>query len=400
MGSGSFLKQSFEITRLNVLTLPRRLGSSAATVFGVAGVVAVFVGVLSIGAGFRKTLSSTGGPSNVIVLRGGTDTEMNSLLGRRSTNVVADGPGIARTAEGETLASTELFVIVDLPKRSTGTLANVPLRGVGPRAFEVRDSVEIIAGRRFTTGRNEILVGVAAAAEFAGLDLGNTLRWGDNEWTVVGIFRTGGTIAESELWCDVGVLAPAYKRGNTYQSVYARLESPERFAELKASLTSDPRLDVAVLKESDYFAGQSQALVGIVNGLGFVITFLMALGAIFGAFNTMYTSVSARTREIATLRAIGFPAAPVVVSVLLESVFLSLLGGAIGAGAAYLAFDGYRAATLNWQSFSQVAFAFAVTPALLIGGLLWALVIGLFGGLFPALRAARMPVTAALREGG
>jgi putative ABC transport system permease protein len=398
MRSGSFLAQALAVSRLNLLTIPRRLGSSAATVFGVAGVVAVFVGVLSIGQGFQKTLSSTGGPSNVIVLRGGTDTEMNSLLGRRSTTVISDGPGIARDADGETLASSELFVIVDLPKRSTGTLANVPLRGVGPKALEVRGNVEIVAGRMFETGRNEIMVGTAAAAEFAGLDLGNTLRWGENSWTVVGIFKTNGTIAESELWCDVGVLAPAYKRGNTYQSVYARLVSPADFAGLKSTLTSDPRLDVAVLKEADYFSSQSTMLVGIVNGLGFVITFLMALGAIFGAFNTMYTAVSARTREIATLRALGFPAAPVVVSVMLESVVLSLLGGAIGAGAAWLAFDGYRAATLNWQSFSQVAFAFAVTPALLIGGLLWALLIGVVGGLFPAIRAARLPISAALRE--
>ena len=398
MRSGSFLSQALAVSKLNLLTIPRRLGSSSATVFGVAGVVAVFVGVLSIGQGFQKTLSSTGGPSNVIVLRGGTDTEMNSLLGRRSTTVIADGPGIARDAAGETLASAELFVIVDLPKRSTGTLANVPLRGVGAKALAVRGNVEIVAGRMFETGRNEILVGTAAAAEFEGLDLGNTLRWGENSWTVVGFFKTNGSIAESELWCDVGVLAPAYKRGNTYQSVYARLDSPEGFAHLKTTLTSDPRLDVAVLKEADYFSSQSTMLVGIVNGLGFVITFLMALGAVFGAFNTMYTAVSARTREIATLRALGFPAAPVVVSVMLESVVLSLLGGAIGAGAAWLAFDGYRAATLNWQSFSQVAFAFAVTPALLLGGLLWALLIGVVGGLFPAIRAARMPVSAALRE--
>jgi putative ABC transport system permease protein len=396
--SGSFLQQSIAVSKLNLLTLRQRLGSSAATVFGVAGVVAVFVGVLSIGEGFEKTLASTGGPENVIVLRGGTDTEMNSILGRRSTNVIADGPGIARDAMGETLASSELFVVVDLPKRSTGTPANVPLRGVGSRAFDVRGTVRIVAGRTFETGRNEILVGRAAAAEFAGLDLGNTLKLGDNLWTIVGVFETGGTIAESELWCDVGVLAPAYKRGNTYQAVYVRLDAPSSFEPLKDSLTADPRLDVAVMREADYFAGQSTALVSIVSGLGFVITFLMALGAVFGAFNTMYTAVSARTREIATLRAIGFPAAPVVVSVMFESVCLSLLGGAIGGGAAWLAFDGYRAATLNFQSFSQVAFAFNVTPALLVGGLVWALLIGLVGGLFPALRAARLPVSAALRE--
>lgn len=397
-GFRATIGQAAAVARLNVLTIPERLGSSLATVFGVAGVVAVFVGVLSIGEGFHKTLASTGGPDSVIVLRGGTDTEMNSVISRNSTIVIADGPGLARDADSRPAASAELFVIVDLPKRSTGTAANVPLRGVGAAAFEVRDEVRMVQGRRFEAGRNELIAGRAATAQFSGLEVGNTLHWGDNDWKVVGIFESGGTVAESELWCDAAVLAPAYHRGTTYQSVYARLSSPDRFAAYRKALTSDPRLDVAVEKESDYYASQSQALVTIIDVLGGLITALMGLGAAFGAMNTMYTAIAARTRDIATLRALGFSPMPVVIGVFLESILLALAGGVLGGVAAWLAFDGYRAATLNWQSFSQVAFAFAVTPRLLVLGILIATGVGLLGAVLPAWRAARLPVTAALRE--
>jgi putative ABC transport system permease protein len=395
---GSILRQIGAVARLGVMTIPERLGSSLATVFGVAGVVAVFVGVLSIGEGFQKTLAGTGGPENVIVLRGGTDTEMNSVVGRRSTLVIADGPGLARDPDGRVLASAELFVIVDLLKKSTGTPANVPLRGVGAAAFDVRGNVRIVEGRRFEPGTNELIAGRAAAAQFSGLEVGHRLHWGDNVWTVVGLFAAGGSVAESELWCDAAVLAPAYRRGNTYQAVYARLAAPDRFAGYRAALTGDPRLDVAVLKESDYYASQSQALTSVVRVLGGLVTVLMGLGAAFGAMNTMYTAIAARTREIATLRALGFSPLPVVAGVFLESLLLAGSGGVVGGAAAWLAFDGYRAATLNWQSFSQVAFAFAVTPRLLVAGVVIAIAVGFLGALLPAWRAARLPVTAALRE--
>ncbi len=396
--SGSTLRQVAAVAQLGLRTVPERLGASLATVLGVAGVVAVFVGVLSIGEGFRKTLASTGDPESVIVLRGGTDTEMNSVVGRTTTRIVQDAPGLAMGRSGQPIASAELFVVVDLPKRSTGTSANVPLRGVGRAAFDVRGNVHLVEGRRFEPGSNEIIAGRAAAGEFAGLEVGNTLHWGDNDWKVVGIFTTGGTVAESELWCDANVLQPAYRRGNTYQSVYARLSSPGRFAAFKKALTDDPRLDVAVLRENDYYAGQSQALVKIVRYLGTLITVLMGLGAAFGAMNTMYTAIAARTREIATLRALGFSPLPVVVGVFLESMLLALAGGVLGGALAWVAFDGYRAATLNWQSFSQVAFAFAVTPQLLLLGIAISVVVGFIGALLPAIRAARLPVTAALRE--
>jgi putative ABC transport system permease protein len=393
----NWFSQVLAVTGLNLRTIGQRRGASLAAVVGVAGVVGVFVAVLSMAEGFRRTLTSTASEDTAIVLRSGSDSEMMSGLVREDTRVIAEAPGVLRAGQGP-VASAELYVIVDVPKRSTGTDANVPLRGVQPAAFDVRNEVEILEGRRFEPGKNEVIVGRAAAAEFAGLDLGSTMRWGESEWQVVGIFAAGGGLAESEIWCDAGVLQPAYRRGNSFQSVYAKLESPEAFDRFKDTLTTDPRLDVKVVREADYYAEQSQVLYGIITGLGYVIASLMAVGAVFGALNTMYTAVAARTREIATLRALGFRGGPVVISVLAESLLLALVGGALGAGLAYLIFDGFQTATMNWASFSQVAFAFAVTPKLLLLGIVCALLMGLLGGLFPAVRAARMPVATALRE--
>lgn len=393
----NWLSQVVAVTGLNLRTVGQRRGASLAAVVGVAGVVAVFVTVLSIAEGFRKTMTAGASPDTAIVLRSGTDSEMMSGIVRDQARIIAEAPGVRRAAAGP-VASSELYVVVDVPKRSTGTDANVPLRGVQPAAFSVRDQIRIVQGRRFEPGRNEVIVGKAAAAEFAGLDLGNHLHWGENDWTVVGIFTAGGGLAESEIWCDVGVLQPAYRRGNTFQSVYAKLESPAAFDRFKDALTTDPRLDVKVVRESDYYAEQSRALYAIITGLGTTIAVLMGVGAVFGALNTMYTAVASRMREIATLRALGFNSGPVVISVLAESLALALLGGLLGGGAAYLAFNGYQAATLNWSSFSQVAFAFTVTPRLLVQGIVYALLMGLVGGLFPAIRAARLPVATALRE--
>jgi putative ABC transport system permease protein len=391
------LSQILAITGLNLRTLPERRGASAATLFGIAGVVAVFVGVLSIAEGFRAAMRSTGAEDIALVMRTGTDSEMMSGIGRDDTEIVKQAPGILRDAEGP-IASAELFVIVDLPKRSTGSEANVPLRGVQARAMAARTGLQLTAGRMFEPGKNEVIAGASAAREFAGLDLGRTLRWGRNEWTVVGIFTAGGTVAESELWCDVAVLQPAYQRGNTFQSVRVKLASAGDFGRFKDALTADPQLEVQVQRESEYLASQSRTLTQIIQGLGTIIAVLMGIGAVFGALNTMYSAVSARTREIGTLRALGFGSGPLVVSVLVESMVLAALGGALGAGFAWVAFDGFQAATLNWQSFSQVAFAFAVTPSLLVQGIVYALAMGLVGGFFPAIRAARLPVTAALRE--
>jgi putative ABC transport system permease protein len=391
------LSQLFALIGVNLRTLGQRRGSALSTVVGVACVVAVFVVLLSIGEGFRATLAATGRPDSALVLRGGSDSEMMSGLQVDATRIIADAPGVARAVSGPQ-SSAELFVVVDLPKRSTGTDANVPLRGVQPAAFAVRKNFRILTGRTFEPGRNEIIVGRGAAEQFAGLDLGRTLRWGESQWTVVGTFSDGGSLSESEIWTDARVLQPAYRRGNTFQSVHALLQSPEAFTAFKDSLTADPRLDVKVVRESEYYAGQSQALTLLVRSLGGFITGLMALGAIFGALNTMYNAVAGRTREIATLRALGFGRGPVVLSILGESLVISLLGAAIGGAVAYFGFNGFQTSTLNWQSFSQVAFAFKVTPALLVAGIVIALTIGLIGGLLPALRAARLPVATALRE--
>ena len=392
-----FPAQILTMVVLTLRTVPQRAGSSLVAVTGVAGVVVVFVAVLSIAEGFRAALAGAGSPDTAIVMRGGSDTELSSILPLESTRVIRDAPGVRRSAEG-VVASAELFVVVDVPKRSTGTPANVPLRGVEPAAFGVRDEVRIVEGRTFRPGTNEIIVGRSAAAQFAGIDLGSTQRWGESAWEVVGIFEAGGTIAESEIWCDARVLQPAYRRGDSFQSVYARLDSPDAFDAFKDALTTDPRLDVMVEREEDYYLGQTQAVTAIITGIAGVIAFLMGIGAVFGAINTMYTAVAARTREIATLRALGFSSGPVVISVMAESVALALVGGLLGGLLAYAGFNGYQTATINWQTFSQVAFAFRVTPALLVQGITWAVVMGFFGGLFPALRAARLPVATALRE--
>jgi putative ABC transport system permease protein len=385
------ISQILAVTALNIRNLRERVASSVVAIVGVAGVVTVFVAVLSIAEGFRATLASTGSPATAIVMRGGTDTEMNSILQRDDTRVVADGPQVQS-------ASAELFVIVDVPKRTTGTAANVPLRGVQPGAFDVRGNLRIVEGRRFEPGRNEVIVGRAAANQFAGLDMGATLRWGESEWRVVGIFETDGSASESEIWCDASVLQPAYRRGDSFQSVYVRLSSADAFPAFKDALTTDPRLNVRVEREQEYFADQSVMIHALITQLGVIIAGLMGIGAVFGALNTMYSAVAARTREIATLRALGFGGTPIVISVLIESIVLSVVGGLIGGVLAYVGFNGYQTATMNWQSFSQVAFRFAVTPSLLGQGMFYATLMGAIGGLLPAVRAVRLPIVNALRE--
>jgi putative ABC transport system permease protein len=392
-----WLSQVVVVSLLNLRTIRQRVTSSMVAVVGIAGVVAVFVAVLSMAQGFQRTMATTGSPDTAIVMRSGADSEMVSILTIDDVRLIGDATGVRRNEKGP-VASGELFVIVDLPKRTTNTTANAPLRGVGPNAFAVRPNVRIVEGRRFETGRNEVIVGRGAAGQFAGLEIGRTLKFGQGDWTVVGIFDAGGTMSDSELWCDAAVLQPAYRRGNSFQTVYAKLESPEAFTRFKDALTTDPRLNLKVLRETDYFAEQSQLVSNLITTLGAGIALLMGIGAIFGAVNTMYSAVAARTREIATLRALGFGGGPVVVSVLAESVLLALVGGAIGGAVAYIGFNGFQTSTINWQTFSQVAFAFAVTPGLIVAGIVYALVMGLVGGLLPAVRAARLPIVAALRE--
>lgn len=393
-----WIRQVVAVTLFSLASIRQRLGSSLVTVAGIAGVVMVLVGVLSIASGFQRTLMTSGDPASVIVMRSGSDGEMTSGIGLEDSRIIADAPGIARTADGRPMVSSELYVVLDLTRRSGDTPSNVPLRGVDPElTYPVRGNVEIIEGRAFEAGRNEVIAGRGAAAAFAGLDVGSTIEVGQNEWTVVGIFAAEGTVIESEIWCDARVLQPAYRRSG-FQSVYARLTSVDAFDELKETLTSDPRLDVKVERTNDFYSGQSSAFTTFIRVVGFLIGGLMGIGAIFGAVNTLYTAVASRSREIATLRALGFGASPVVLSVLFEAMVLAAAGGTLGALLAYVLFNGYQTATMNFQTFSQIAFAFAVTEDLMILGLVYALLMGLVGGLLPAIRAAVMPVASALRE--
>jgi putative ABC transport system permease protein len=393
----NFFRQLGTLIAFNLRTLPARKGSSAVAVIGVAGVVAVLVGVLSIGEGFKRVMIAAGSPDTAIVLRGGADSEMTSVLTRDDVELVRNAPAVARSG-GEPLASPELFVLVDLPKRSTGTEANVPMRGVRKEAFAVRPEIKVVEGKMFAWGTNEVIVGRSAQTQFKNTEVGTLLKFGQTQWRVVGVFEGKGGIAESEVWADAAVLAPAYHRGSSYQTVLVKLASAGSFQQFKDSLTSDPRLNVKVERETDYYAAQSRGMRLLVTGLAVIVCGLMGLAAIFGALNTMYTAVAARSRDIATLEALGFGGGAVMISVIFEALFLALAGGILGALGAYLAFDGYRSATMNWQTFSQVAFAFDVTPNLMIGAILYALFIGAVGGFFPAIKAARIPVALALRE--
>lgn len=392
----NWLTQIAALIGFNLRSLPARIGSAAAAVFGVAGVVAVLVGVLSIGEGFRQVMVAAGSPDTAVVLRSGADSEMSSVLLRDDVEIIAHAPGVARAGDVP-LASPELFVLVDLAKRSTGTDANVPMRGVRKEAFLVRPEIKVVEGRMFGWGTSEVIVGRGANHQFAKTEVGTVLQFGQTQWKVVGVFEGKGGISESEVWADAAVLAPAYHRGSSFQTVLVKLASAGSFQQFKDALTSDPRVNLKIERETDYYAAQSRTLRGLVTGLAAVVCTLMGLGAMFGALNTMYTAVSSRAREIATLEALGFGGLAVMISVMFEALLLAFIGGIVGSVGAYLAFDGYRSATMNWQTFSQVAFAFDVTPALMGGAILYALLIGLVGGFFPAIRAARLPVALALR---
>ena len=395
---GNWLAQIGAVTVMNLRNMRERASSTIVALFGVTGVVTVVVGVLSINEGFRAVLQRAGAEDVAIVLRGGATDEMTSGFAQDATRVIADAAQIVRDGN-RPVASSELYVIVDVPMKAKGTPAYVPLRGVTAAAApELRQGFEITEGRMFTPGTFEIIVGRGAASEFAGLEVGKTLRSGTTDWNVVGHFRDRGSIAESEIWTDAPVLQGVYKRGTSFQSVRARLTSAQAFQAFKDGLTTDPRLNVRVFTERQYYEEQSRTITAIVGSVGMVIAILMGLGAIFAAVNTMYSAVSARAREIATLRALGFGRFPIVVSVLVEAALIGVAGGAIGMTIAYFAFNGLQASTLNWTSFSQITFAFAVTPQLAVQGMVYALILGLLGGFFPSIRAARQPIVRGLRE--
>jgi len=381
-------------TQVGVSSLPGRWGGASVVVIGIGGVVAVLVSMLAMAAGFRATLNASGSDDTAIVLRGGSQTEVNSVITRNQAVLLETLDGVARAANGRALVSPEMSQVIYLPSRADGSEANVQLRGVGPRAWDIRSNVRIIEGRAFQPGLRELIVGQGVVGQYRGVAVGDTLRLRNQDWTVVGVFASGDAL-ESELWTDIDTLSSFYRR-TAYQSVVVTLDGADGLARFKAALADDPRLRLDAESTRRYFGRQAGNMSNVIQMLGTVVGAIMAVGAAFGALNSMYAAIAARAREMATLRAIGFGGVPVVVAVLLETLLLALVGGVIGGALAWLVFNGYSASTMG-SNFSTVVFAFDVTPELLWTGLKWALGIGLIGGLFPALRAARVPITTALR---
>lgn len=383
------------VTAINLKSIAQRRWLSLSTVIAIALVVVVLLAFLAMANGFQRTIAGSGSEDIAIVLRAGSQAELNSTVSRDQVRVLEDGPGIARGSDGKPLISPELYLVVDGIKRSTQTKANLPLRGIGEQGGELRRNVVITAGRMFNRGSNEIVVGKALLREFDGLELGSTVSFGATRWTVVGIFEAGGGVFESEIWADLNVVQSLFNRNNIVQTVRARLTGPSSLAELKKFSDTDPRLKLDVKSEAAYFAEQASQTSDLIQRLGWPLAIAMAVGAIAGALNTMYSSVASRATEIATLRAIGFGGFPAFVGTLAESLLLAAIGGLLGAAATYLAFDGLTASTLG-GNFTQVVFDFKLSPVLIVEGIALALVVGLIGGLFPAIRAARLPIVEGL----
>jgi putative ABC transport system permease protein len=387
------LKQVTAITLLGLRSIPQRLGASLVIVVGLAGVVAVFTALLAMAAGFRSTLEAAGRADVALVLRGGSQAELNSGLTREQATIIKQAPGVAQSG-GQPLASAELIVIAELMKTGETLGSNITVRGVEPAAFALRPRLRIVEGRAFGPGLKELIVGLGVTRQFQGAGLGRTLRMRGSEWTVVGIFESGDA-NESEFWADAEVAQSAFNRQG-FSSVRLQLADAKGLATVADALTADPRVNVDVQSEQAYFSGQTRQFRQTIGALAGAVTFIMALGATFAALNTMYAAVGTRSREIATLRAIGFRGLPVVLSIMLESLALAVAGGILGAVIAYLLFNNVAVSTLG-ANFTQVVFRFAVTPPLVVSGLIIAVVIGMIGGLLPALHAARLPVTTALR---
>ena len=392
-------RQAASVAGVGISTLGQRLGSSAVIVIGIAGVVGVLVALLAMGEGYAETLRKTGSDDTAIVMRGSSAAEVMSVLDHDSVTLIPQAPGIASDAKGQPIASPELVVAANLPLKggSADDEGSVQLRGVGEQAWAVRPNVKIVEGRNFQPGMRELVVGKGAAKEFAGLEPGHTIHLGSQQWTVVGVFSSGDAM-DSEVWGDASVVADTYRRGSSRASVTVRLTDPKAYDAFKAELDGNPQLKVDVSTTLDYFSKQSEGMTKVIRIVGITVGLIMAIGAMFGALNTMFAAVAARAREIATLRAIGFPGLPVVVAVMLETMLLALLGGLLGGLLAWLIFNGFSASTLAAGTVGKLSFELKVSPALLWTGLKWALAIGFIGGLFPAVRAARLPVTTALRE--
>lgn len=389
------LARILAVTALNLRTVPTRWGVAAVVVVCMAGVAAVMTAMLAMAEGFQRTYAVSGRPDRIVVLGSGETFEGSSLIGRDQAVVLVESPGVRRLADGRPAASLERYAVGALPMKS-GADGNIVVRGVGPHVLEVRPEVRLVAGRMFQRGLRELVVGRGAQDQFAGLAPGSRVQLSEAAWTVVGVFEAGGSAFESEAWGDVEVVMAAFDLTG-YSSMTALLDSPDHFALCRDSIAANPQLDHVAQREPDYFANQTGVLGTGMRAIGYLVAAIMGLGALFAAVNTMYASIESRSVEIGTLRALGFQGVPIVTSILLESVALCLAGAVIGGAGAWVAFNGHVISTVNSASFTQVAFAFSVSPDLLAQGAALACAVGLLGGLPPAVRAVRMPIVEALR---
>ena len=392
------LTQIGAVTAMNLRNIPQRWSSSMVAVLGIGGVTLVLVALLSIAAGFKVALEGSGSEDVAIIMRAGSTNELSGGFGVDTVTVVSDAPGIRHDAQNKPLLSPELYVLVDGRMRGKDASTNLPLRGVGQMAPQVRKSFKLVQGTMFHPGTNEIIVGDGVVKQYEGLEVGKTVRWGNANWNVVGRFTDGGGIAESEAWGDTPIVQQAWRRGNSFQSIRVKLKNTESLKTLKDALSKDPRVRVGVQTERTFYADQQKLMSTIINTVGWALAIMMGVAALFAALNTLYNAVATRVREIATLRAMGFNGWAVMISVLVEAMILGAVGGLIGGLLAFLTFNGMHSSTMNWASFSQMTFAFTVTPQLMITGIVYGLILTFIAGILPGIRAARLPITAGLRE--
>jgi len=392
------LTQIGAVTAMNLRNIPQRWSSSMVAVLGIGGVTLVLVALLSIAAGFKVALEGSGSEDVAIIMRAGSTNELSGGFGVDTVTVVSDAPGIKHDAQNKPVLSPELYVLVDGRMRGKDASTNLPLRGVGQMAPQVRKSFKLVEGTMFHPGTNEIIVGDGVVKQYEGLEVGKTVRWGNANWNVVGRFTDGGGIAESEAWGDTPIVQQAWRRGNSFQSIRVKLNNTESLKTLKDALSKDPRVRVGVQTERTFYADQQKLMSTIINTVGWALAIMMGVAALFAALNTLYNAVATRVREIATLRAMGFNGWAVMISVLVEAMILGAVGGLIGGLLAFLTFNGMHSSTMNWASFSQMTFAFTVTPQLMITGIVYGLILTFIAGILPGIRAARLPITAGLRE--
>jgi len=392
------LTQIAAVTGMNLRNIPQRWSSSMVAVLGIGGVTLVLVALLSIAAGFKVALEGSGSEDVAMIMRAGSTNELSGGFGVDTVTVVSDAPGIKRDAQNKPILSPELYVLVDGRMRGKDASTNLPLRGVSQWAPQVRKSFKLVEGRMFREATNEVIVGDGVVKQYEGLEVGKTVRWGNANWNVVGRFTDGGGIAESEAWADTPIVQQAWRRGNSFQSIRVKLNNPEALKTLKDSLSKDPRVRVGVQTERSFYADQQKLMSTIINNVGWALAIMMGIAALFAALNTLYNAVATRVREIATLRAMGFNGWAVMISVLVEAMILGAVGGLVGGLLAFLTFNGMHSSTMNWASFSQMTFAFTVTPQLMVTGIIYGLILTFVAGILPGIRAARLPITAGLRE--